>query len=107
MCIVATDSWRFDNDTARNVIIFDVDNSRSHAVNRKIKFLVLREVPNFEINGIFGSSAKKFCINSNKANTKFCLSLRYNADNGYLFVSGKEVFKFKVDGKNVSQLKLI
>ena len=28
------------------------------------------------------------------------MSLHYNADNSYLFVNGKEVFKFKADNKN-------
>ena len=37
-----------------------------------------------------------------KGNTKFCLSLHYNADNIYLFVNGKETFKFKADNKNVN-----
>ena len=35
---------------------------------------------------------KKIAINFTKANTKFCLSLHYNADNNYLFVNGKEIF---------------
>ena len=78
-------SWSFDNDTARNVIIFGVDNSSSsHADNRKHKFLVLGEGPTFGINGSFGSLENKFSINLNKANSKFCLSLHYNADNSYV-----------------------
>ena len=28
-------------------------------------------------------------------NKTFCLSLHYNGDNGYLFVIGKQVIKFK------------
>ena len=44
---------------------------------------------------------KKFGINFTKANTKFCLSLHYNADNSYLFANGKEIFEFKVDNKDV------
>ena len=28
--------------------------------------------------------------------------MHYNADNNYLFVNGKEIFKFKVDNKNVN-----
>ena len=36
-----------------------------------------------------------------KANTKFCLRLHYNSDSTYLFVNGKEIFKFKADNKNV------
>ena len=45
---------------------------------------------------------KKFRINFSKVNTKFCLSLRYNADNSYFFVNGKEIFKFKGNNKNVN-----
>ena len=30
------------------------------------------------------------------------MSLRYNHDNSYLFVNGKEIFKFKTDNKNVN-----
>ena len=43
---------------------------------------------------------RKFSIKFSKANTKFCLSLHDNVDNSYLFVNGKEIFKFKVDNKN-------
>ena len=63
---------------------------------------MLSEGPTFGINGSFGSSEKKFIINFSKGNTKFSLSLHCNADNSYLFVKGKEIFKFKVDNKNVS-----
>ena len=28
--------------------------------------------------------------------------MHYNADNSYLFVNGKEIFKFKADNKNVN-----
>ena len=51
---------------------------------------------------MFGSTEKKFSINFTKANTKFCLSLHYNANNSYLFVNGKEIFKFKADNKNIN-----
>ena len=36
----------------------------------------------------------------NNSNTTFCLSLHYNGDNSYVFVSRKEVFTFKADNKN-------
>ena len=42
-----------------------------------------------------------FSINFSKVNTKFCLNLHYNGDNRYLFVTGKETYKFKADYKNV------
>ena len=94
-------SWSFDNDFARNVIIFGVDNSlSSYADDRKNNFLILVEDPTYGINGSFGLPEKNFSINFTKANTKFCLSLHYNADNSYLFVHG--FVKFKVDDKNVN-----
>ena len=43
-----------------------------------------------------------FSINFIKANTKFCLSLHYDAPNSYLLVNEKEIFKFKADDRNVS-----
>ena len=33
---------------------------------------------------------------------KYCMSLHYNTDNSYLFVNGKEIFKFNADNKNVT-----
>ena len=45
---------------------------------------------------------KKFRVNFTKANTKFCFRLDYNAGNSYLFVNGKDIFKFKSDNKNVN-----
>ena len=53
------DSWSFDNDFARNVIIFGIDNSSSsHSDNRKNNFLKLGEGPNYGINGNFGAPEK-------------------------------------------------
>ena len=73
-------SWSLNNDTARNVIIFGVDNSLSyHSDNHKKIFLG----PTFGINGSFGSPEKEFSIYFSKANTKFCFSLHYDADNSY------------------------
>ena len=67
-------------------MIFGVGNSSSsHPDNRKNDFLILGEGPAFGINGSFGSPENKFSINNTKANTKFCLSLHYNADNSYFF----------------------
>ena len=95
--------WSFDNWTARNVVIISVDNSSSsHFENCQNNILILGEGPTFGINGSFGSQEKKFSINFTKGNTKFCLSLHYNADKIYLFVNGKEIFKFKADDKNVN-----
>ena len=73
-------SWSFDNDFARNGIIFGADNSSlSHSDNRKKNFLILGEGPTYRINGSFGSPEKTYNINFTNANAKFCLSLHYNA----------------------------
>ena len=98
-------SWSFDNDFARYFIIFGVDNSwSSHSDNCKNNFLILGEGPTYGVNGNFGSPDKTFSINFTKANTKFSLSLHYHADNSYLFVNGKKIFKFKADSKTVNSL---
>ena len=92
----------FDNGTARVVIIFGVDSSSSlHVDYRKNNFLILGLGPTYGINGKCGTAEKTFIINFTKSNTKFCLSLCYNADHSYLFVNGKEIIKFKAKNKNV------
>ena len=69
-------SRSFDNDFARNVIIFGAESSSSsHSNNGKNNFLILGESPTDCINGSFGSPEKEFSGDFTKANTKFCLSL--------------------------------
>ena len=66
---------------------------------------MLGEGPTYGINGSFGSpkkNKKNFSINFSKANAKLCLGWHYNANNIYLFVNGKEIFKFNADNKNVN-----
>ena len=59
----------FGNDTARNVLIFDLDNSSwSHVDNHKNNFLILGLHQTFRINGSFVSLEKEFSINFTKAN---------------------------------------
>ena len=83
-------SWSFDNDFAGNALISGADNSSSsHSDNRKNDCLILGQDPTYGISGSFRLPDKKINISFTKANTKFCLSLHYNADNSYLFVNGK------------------
>ena len=90
--------------------IFGVGNSSSSlADNHKNNFLLLGDGSTSGINGNFGSPEKNVSINFSKANTKLCLSLHYDADNNnffvngnYLFVNGKEIFKFKSNNKSVN-----
>ena len=83
----SADPWGFDNDTANET--FDNNSSSSHTENCKNNLLVLGEGLTFRINGSFCSPKKKFNINFSKTNTKFCLSLHYNADSSNFFVNGK------------------
>ena len=55
--------WSFGNNSARNVLNFDFDNSlSSHVDNPKNKFLVLGDRPTDDINGSNGTRKKKFSI---------------------------------------------
>ena len=53
------DPWGFDNNFARNVAIFGVDNSSSsHADNHKNNFLMLGEGPTCGVHQSFGAPEK-------------------------------------------------
>ena len=65
-------AWRFDNDTARNIVIFGVDNSSSSYVdNHKNIFLVLGEGPTFGIVRSFVQQRKSLIIILVKQTQKF------------------------------------
>ena len=84
-------SWSFDNDFARNVVIFGVDNrSSSHAGNGKNNLLVLDEGLTYDINGSSGATEKKFSVNFTEAKTKFCLSQRYKGGNSFCLLTEKK-----------------
>ena len=42
-----------------------------------------------------------YSINFTVTNKKFCLSLRYNGANSYLFVDGTEIYKFKAKDSEI------
>ena len=74
------------------------NNLSSHTDNLKnVFFLILGEGDTFGIYGSFGVPEKKVNIN-----TKFYLNLHYNADNSYLFVNEKEIYKFKFSKKIIT-----
>ena len=55
--------WSFDNDSAKNIIIFGVDSiPSSHAENRKNNFLILSEGPTYGINESFGLLEKSLVL---------------------------------------------
>ena len=47
-----------------------------------------------------------YSINFAKEKTKFCLSLRYNGADKYLFVNGTEIIKFKVKDSEINPHEL-
>ena len=54
------DYWSFDNDTARNVIIFRVDNTPLSYIDiSRYKCLVLGKGPTERIDGSVGAAEKK------------------------------------------------
>ena len=54
------DSWSFENDSTRNIVIFGVDNSSSsHTNSQKKWFFSLGEGPTYAITGSLGSPEKK------------------------------------------------
>ena len=84
--------WNYNNDTARNVVIFGVDNSLlSDIDNPKSNFLVLGKEPTESVNGSVGTAEKKSSVDFSEANT----SLYYNRDESYLHVNKTEIYKFK------------
>ena len=61
--------------------------------NRKKDILILGKGPTQGLE-LTLSAEKMYSINFTK-NKKFCLSLLYNGANSYLFVNGREIYKFK------------
>ena len=64
-------SWSFDNEFARNVVVFALDYSlSSHTSNSKKYVLVLYKETTYDINGIFGFSKQNFSTSFSKQHTK-------------------------------------
>ena len=98
-------SYSIGNEIGRNVILFGVDMSlSSHLIIRK-KILILGKGPTQGLEHTL-TPEKLYSINFTKENTKFCLSLHYNGANGYFFVNGTEIIKFKAEDSKISAYPL-
>ena len=85
-----------------NVIIFGANLSSSvHANNKVNNVLVLGKTLVQGINGTTIYAEKMYSTNFTVNNKKFCLSLHYNGDNSYLYVSGKEIHKFNAKDSEI------
>ena len=71
-----------------------------HADNKKKDTLILGEGPTQGLEHTL-TAEKKYSINFTENNRKFCLSLHYNGANGYLFVNGAEISKFKAKDSRI------
>ena len=94
-------SFSVGNEIGKNVIIFGVGMSSSTKIdNRKKYILILGRGPTQGLENTL-SAEKMYSINFTKRNTKFCLSLRYNGRNSYLFVNGTEIINFKAKDSEI------
>ena len=72
-----------------------------HANNETKNILVLGKgfIQGLEITTIYAE--KMYSTNFTVDNKKFCLSLRYNGDDSYLFVNCKEIIKLKAKDSDI------
>ena len=77
-----------------NVLIFGVDMSFSGHIDNKKDILVLGIGPTQGLEHVV-IAEKMYSINYSVTKKKFCLSLHDNGANNYLFVNGREIYKFK------------
>ena len=79
----------------QNVLIFRVDMSSSaHYDSKEKDILVLGKGPTQRLENTLAAE-KMYSINFTLTKKKFCLSLHYDGANSYLFVNGREIYKFK------------
>ena len=89
------------NGFGQNVLIFGVDmSSSSHIDNKKKDILVLGKGPTQGLEHTL-TAEKMYSINFTEKNKTFCLSLHYNGTNSYLFVNGREIYKFKAKDSEI------
>ena len=92
---------------ARNIIIFGVNSSNSvHATNKTQNILIPGHGQTQKENNTTIYAEKIYSPNFSAENKFFCLSLRYNGNNSYLFVNGKEVTKFKAKKSEIKANQL-
>ena len=85
----------------QNMLIFGADMSSSiHIDNKGKDILVLGRGPTQGLESTL-TAEKMYSINFTVTKKKFCLSLHYNGANSYLFVNGKEIYKFKAKDSNI------
>ena len=72
----------------------------AHIDTKKKDILVLGIGPTQSLEHTL-TAEKMYSINFTVAKKKFCLSLHCNGTNGYLFVNGTEIYKFKAKDSEI------
>ena len=68
--------------------------------NRKEDILILGKGPTQGLEHKL-SAEKMYSINCAEPSKMFCLKLHYNGANSYLFINGKEIYKFKAKDSEI------
>ena len=72
----------------------------THIDNKKEDILILGIGPTQGLEHTL-TAEKMYSINFTEKNKTFCLSLHYNGTNSYLFVNGREIYKFKAKDSEI------
>ena len=91
-----------DGNFGGNVVIFGVDMSSSvHVDNKGKDILILGKGPTQGLGEHSLTAEKMYSVNYTDHRKKCCLSLHYNGENSYLFVSCTEIIKFKAKDSKI------
>ena len=102
-----TEGGRAHTTNGRNVLIFGADMSFSvHKTNRENHIYVIGDGLTQGIHDTTLYVEKNYWRNFTDPGKKFVLSLHYNGDHSYLFVSGRQELKFKAKDDQIINEKL-
>ena len=76
-------------------------NSSIHIDNKRKYILIVRKGPTQGLGENSLTAEKIYSINFTLTKKNFCLSLRHNGENSYLFANGNEIYKFKAKDSKI------
>ena len=85
-----------DGRVCKNVIAFGADTSSSvHIDNKGKDILILGVDPTHGLDGTTLTAEAQYSVKFSRSYRKFCLNLRYNGSNSFLFVNAIKIYQFK------------
>ena len=94
-------------DWGKNIIIFGVDMSSSvHANDKNKDILILGKEQTKGLDNISLPTEVEYSINFSRSERKFCLGLRYNGSNSFLFVNATNIHQFKANDSKIKRYPL-